>query len=216
MKVKNLMKVKRTICLLLSVAILCAAVFTCAFGMTGCGGRRISGTYEKVYDSDFITKRYDMFDGGVMFFFAVVMTGGQEVNSVEMRDDGTYVYTKLVTSTPDPETAPMRIELVFEGNYSDGSSEDSYVLGKPKNATWSSRGAAGIGFNDGEDKGMSDVLTTAGATVMDYFCGEALLRDPVEGRADRDIWIEISLTDAEGEETGTLAYVDTNSVYDIY
>ncbi len=211
------MKPKKYLALVMCMLLVCAVLTSC--GGQEASGRRVSGTYERVYDFDFITKRYDMFEGGVSFFFLMP----EERNSITMNEDGTYEYSKKVFSSGgfsfggESDTGAEQqciISFVFTGKYTDGSTETSYRLGKPEAVAWEiTDSAAMIGFAAGSGDNSSPVTPEGTAPVkyaMDYFCGEVVCYDPVDGRDDADIWVEVELADSE------FTYVNANSVYDIY
>ena len=187
-----------------------------ACGAKEAPGRRITGTYEKIYDFDFITKRYDMFEGGVSFFFLMP----EERNTIVMNEDGTYEYSKKVysggseSSSGGDADSQCVISFTFTGKYSDGTDETSYKLQKPDTATWEiTEAAAGLGFATGSGDNSVPVTPEGSAIekhAIDFFCGEVICYDPVDGREASDTWVEVSLQDGE------LTYVDANSVYDIY
>ncbi len=188
-----------------------ATVLVAAVGLSACGGRKISGTYEKNYDKTYVAENNSQFEGT----YFLTMGEATSKNTLEMKDDGTYKYTKDLEA---PAFSASFI-ITYEGTYSDGkteyegTAENSYILNKPTSATWSLTpgmfAMAGWGIDAGDDwmTHMGDKFEGALAdpvlvakedkNVIDAFLGATLIFADTSEVAEADFHVEVALVNNE-------------------
>lgn len=180
---------------------------------SACGGRKISGTFKIEYDNEYVSTNMAQFEGGAQMF--LTMAEAYSFNTLVMKDDGTYEYTKDL----EGPALGLSLAITYTGEYSDGSTEykgsteNSYVLGKPSSASWKFTPGMTViaGWGDGTAHGddfaevMGKEYTGDLSTkiiigspaeehdIIDYFLGPTLLFSSTEGMTDDEISVEVAL-----------------------
>lgn len=212
------------------LATVCAVSAVCACTPEKHQDRRIEGSYTIAYDNEYVTTHPVV---GSMYHTIGETTGD---NTVEFKKDGSYKYSKHLTSA----TFSLDITFAYTGTYSDGTKENSYVLGKPTACEWSiTPGMTAMqGWGDGvghsfdqtdpdsyaafqtfakkEYKGgLNDAVYFAvddETRAIDYFLSGTLSFNDTADLTDDKIFVEIEIDEGAGDSGNTFTYLVENRV----
>lgn len=184
------------------------AVLTC---LTSCGGRKVTGTFTKDYSQEYVAQNNAEFEG--TYFLTMGQTTSK--NTLEMKEDGTYTYTKDL----EAPAFSCSFKISYEGKYADGKTEhegsnkNSYYLNKPTAASWSLTpgmfAMAGWGIDAGDDwqSHMADkfegtltdevIIAKEEKNVIDAFLGPTLKFSDTSEIAEDSFHVEVALINSE-------------------